>query len=771
MRPYASLKSAEEKDAREIGLDRKTKILLIGLAIRSALAPFTGHPWDIKVWIDVGKRAFIGQNIYDVGVKTNWYWGYYAYPPLWMIWCAFSYLFSANQNFMIFVLKMPIIIADLFTAQVIYDVVLQRTEDEGEATKAFMFYFLNPFVILVGSIWGMFDAIPTMLTFLSTIYLYDKQYTKSALALGFGIALKIYPVFLLPLYFFYMLYKKGRGVNDALKYLLTCAAPTIILSIPFLILNYKSYFTQTLFHTGHIGQLSWWFLISHETYIAVEYGYILFLLLYGILCFKTLAMMRSEKTGKFEGLNRGVLAAFLAFFITSTKMNDHYLLWCIPNAITDAFCLRDSKSKKLFTMLIILDVVFILFLLPINNFFLISYFYNSRDNIPLITGIAIVLITLAPIFSYSCYLYFRYLLSTDGKIPKPSRGGIARTLSILSIFILLLAPFPSSVKTPSSAQVIAVPESPASGFIINAADMGVGEFDQKFQADIIVLMFGPDFVNTYRGYHPTAQVEEFFKVRLDEGWRQSDIRNLVSLLHAHDKKALIGVYFRAYHVYNYKGFRSGWLLDRHPEVLKDNIIIPYASLHEDEEYDIIEGTRYYVYFTNSILKVVQDFDFDGVALFEMGKLDGKYTQEEEDGYAEAISYISSQLHHREKILVMEDFFGQNCLDVYTRIIPYTDFFIVQTQAWAHGFYFLNFQRIGNYYLNYVSSLLNSLPREEGQKVLFTVETMDEQEGWFTPYLFLIREIDAYSSLGLSGYAIIHANKCCPFTLKRGQLIK
>ena len=746
-------------------MNRKTKAFIIGLIVRFALAPFTGHPWDVKIWIDVGKRAFAGQNIYDVGVETNWYWGYYAYPPLWMIWCAFSYLFSANRYFEILVLKIPIIIADAFAAQAIYDVVFQRTRNEQTATKAFMFYFLNPFVILVGSIWGMFDAVPMLLTFLSVVYLYNGSYKKSALALGLGTALKVYPAFFLPLYFYYMVYKRKQGLFDVLKYLLMCAAPTAVLSIPFLILNYKSYLTQILFHAGHIGQLSYWFLISHETYIAVEYGYVIFILLYGILYLKTLARIKEEKTDKFEGLNRGVLAVLLAFFLTSTKMNDHYLLWCVPNAITDTFCLRDSKSKKLFTALVALDIVFIIFLLPINNFFLGFFFYNSRGNIPLITTVAMALITLAPIFSYVCYLYLRYLLSKDGKFPKPSRKGTAITLSILSVLILLLAPFPSSVDVPRATQVIAAPESPAAGFTVNVMGMGIEEFNQKFQADTIVLMFGPDFVNTYKEYDTAAQVEEFFKVRFDEGWCQSDVSDLVSLLHASNKRVLIGVYFRADYVYNYKGFRSNWLIDRHPEVLRDGIIVPYASLHEDEEYDVVEGTKYYMYFTDSILKIVQDFDFDGVAIFEMGNVNGRYTLEDEEGYVEAFDYVSGQLHSKGKILVVEDFFGQDCLEIYTKIIPYTDFFIVRTQAWVHGFYFLNLQRNWDYYLRYIHSLLGSLPTEEKSKILFTLEIMDEQEGWFTPYFFLTHEIGLYSSLGLSGYAIVYANKCSPFTLK------
>lgn len=742
-------------------MNSKTKILISGLLIRFALAPFTGHPWDIKIWQDVGRRTLLGQNVYDVGVEYNWYWGYYAYPPLWMMWCALSYVFSANLYLMILVLKLPIIVSDVFAAQAIYNVILQKTGNEKTATKGFAYYFLNPFVILVGSVWGMFDALPVIVTFISTIHLYEKKWSSSALMLGLGIALKIYPVFLLPFYLVYMKLKQNLSLSSITKYFILSAAPTAFVSLPFLIANYKSYLFMIVFHAEHIGQLTYWFLLSHEFYAIVDYGFLIFAALFGILYF---VILRSMKKGedRFEVLNRGVLTVLLAFFITSTKMNDHYFLWCIPYAITDLLLIEDVKSRRLFAILLIMDFLFIILTLPINNFFLLSYTYSWRYGTGLY-AIAVALIAIAPIFPLICSRYFCYL--TTLKLPKLNYKRIVPICIALGIAILLLGPFPLPVQAQKVNNVIAVPESPAAGFAINVDDMGIRQFVQKYNADTIVLPFAPDFVNTYRQYDATRGVEEYFKVRFDEGWVQSDVKRLVQLLHSEGKQVLLGVYFIADYEYNFKGYKSQWLSMNHSEILSENTIAPYNDLHRDDNYEIAEGTKYYVYFSGETLKIIGDFNFDGVALLKIGKPSGQYTSYDIDGYTEFYAYLSDRLHSAGKKFISEDFFSQDLSEIYERIIPYVDYFIVQTEAWTYGIYFMNFEKNTDYFMRYVHSLLEELPANEKGKVLFTIETMDEQEGWFVPYLFLQNEVHLYDSLGLSGFAIDHANVISPFTIR------
>ena len=42
------------------------KPLLVGLAIREALAPWTGHPFDFEIWVRLGVLALSGANPYSL---------------------------------------------------------------------------------------------------------------------------------------------------------------------------------------------------------------------------------------------------------------------------------------------------------------------------------------------------------------------------------------------------------------------------------------------------------------------------------------------------------------------------------------------------------------------------------------------------------------------------------------------------------------------------------------------------------------------------------
>ena len=746
----------------QAALKTKTKYLIIGLLVRLVLAPFTGHPWDVKVWQDVGQRILAGgQNIYTVGLESNWYWGYYAYPPLWMIFCALGSLFASNLYVMMLVLKLPMIVADVFAAQKIFEIIENKTGNEKTATKAYAYYFLNPFVILVGSAWGMFDALPMILTFLSTIYLYDKKWKESALTLGLGIAFKIYPVFLIPLYLYFMKYKQKVDNTTIIKYLVLSAAPTAIASIPFLILDYESYIYVLFFHASHIGQLTYWFLLSHELYWIVEYGYLIFAAIFAILYFYVIKHM-DQWDNEFHTINRGALVILLAFFITSTKMNDHYFLWCIPYAIVDLFLLKDSRTQKLLKALLFLLVAFIILTLPINNFFIVSYTYNWRYSLGLYT-IALALIALAPAFPLICSRYFYFLVTN--KFIKLDLKRITTVLIIIGTFVLLLGPFPVPIETQKPNLVIAIPESPAAGFAKEAEDMAIQQFIQKYPSDIVVLAMAPDFVHTYKSYDAAGIVEQYLKVRFDEGWVQSDVKRLISLLHNEEKQVLLGVYFIADYIYNFKGYKSQWITMNHPEILNDNTIIPYKELHEDPDYGISEGTKYYTYFTEVILKMIKDYDFDGVVFLKIGKQNSQYTSEEIEGYVQFYRTVSENLDSIGKMLISEDFYGQDQIEIYKLIIPYVDYFIVQTKAWTYGIYFMHFEKSTDYFVNYINTLTEELPENEKRKIVFTLETMDEQEGWFVPYFFLTYEVDMYSSLGLTGYAISHANIVSPFPVQ------
>ena len=86
-------------------------VLLCSVVLRIVLAPFTGHPYDMSIWMETGRYVAEGRSPYELEIHLG-------YPPLWGFWCGASYVLSnlilpGNLFAYIFAIKVPIIAADL----------------------------------------------------------------------------------------------------------------------------------------------------------------------------------------------------------------------------------------------------------------------------------------------------------------------------------------------------------------------------------------------------------------------------------------------------------------------------------------------------------------------------------------------------------------------------------------------------------------------------------------------------------------------------------
>jgi hypothetical protein len=55
--------------------------LALAIIIRLVVAPYTGHPYDLGIWMNTGKYVALGKSPYDLHPSIG-------YPPLWALWCA-----------------------------------------------------------------------------------------------------------------------------------------------------------------------------------------------------------------------------------------------------------------------------------------------------------------------------------------------------------------------------------------------------------------------------------------------------------------------------------------------------------------------------------------------------------------------------------------------------------------------------------------------------------------------------------------------------------
>lgn len=238
---------------------------LVGLIVRLLLAPFLGHPFDLRVFMAVGWAVahritpygqYVLHHIFAHMSHPHLYGTFLGigYPPPWGLICGLMYkvseFFDPNIYVYATALKVPIIIGDLVTALVVYKI-LQKKLNERSALKAYCLYLFCPFLLLIGVVWGMFDVLAFLFSILSAYFLLERR-DLSSVSLGVACALKLIPTVLVPLYSI-LIYKSTRSWKRTAQYLLGAASVTgILVLLPMVLFNWP---LSNLYHalTYHIG--------------------------------------------------------------------------------------------------------------------------------------------------------------------------------------------------------------------------------------------------------------------------------------------------------------------------------------------------------------------------------------------------------------------------------------------------------------------------------------------------------------------------------------
>ena len=220
-----------EIKVKMLRFDRNRAIGLIALmlAARILVAPFLAHGGDMTCYLLAGYNVANGRDTYEM--RLSEYDGPHIprivgggdrfivdYPPFWSLLLGFSYilsetLFKNNLFAYIFSIKLWIIAADLALAYVMYTI-LKEEQTDLEGYSIATFYFLCPFPLLIGAIWGQMDVIYSLTTLLAAVLLVRKRYLQSGFLLGLGFGLKYYPVILAPIFFY-----ATRQRRDKIKFL------------------------------------------------------------------------------------------------------------------------------------------------------------------------------------------------------------------------------------------------------------------------------------------------------------------------------------------------------------------------------------------------------------------------------------------------------------------------------------------------------------------------------------------------------------------------
>lgn len=136
-------------------------------------------------------------------------------------------LTSTNENFLLFVYRIPILIADVVIFLVLCRWLRQKV-------KALLWlYWSSPVLFYISYLHGQLDVIPMALALLSAYFLFSRRPLASAIVFGLAIGAKTHMLLMLPFILVYLWQNARRGSTMA-NYLLLASATFTVVNLPFL---------------------------------------------------------------------------------------------------------------------------------------------------------------------------------------------------------------------------------------------------------------------------------------------------------------------------------------------------------------------------------------------------------------------------------------------------------------------------------------------------------------------------------------------------------
>lgn len=231
-------------------LDSLTFTLVTAFLLRLAIIPLLYDDYNYWAFGVFSNFLISGNDPYHVVTSdpTLLFINPWRYPPLYLAFTTpalVSRLATESTLLYLAALKVPLAIADIVSAIYLYKIFLMKFTKATSIKFTFLFVF-NPLVIFESAGGGFNDPIPIAFTVISFYYVlasrerlesWRRGYVlRSAFFLGLGVAIKIYPLLLLPVFV-----REVNGFSQRISYVLTTLLPIILVSSPFLASDPWSY--------------------------------------------------------------------------------------------------------------------------------------------------------------------------------------------------------------------------------------------------------------------------------------------------------------------------------------------------------------------------------------------------------------------------------------------------------------------------------------------------------------------------------------------------
>lgn len=214
----------ERKNKKTSFLSSIGLILLMVFFIRLLLHNTLTYTLDLNTFIAWGRR------LQDVGFGTFYQqWSDYLPGYLYILWfiAGLEKILPISSTLLY---KLPAMVADIGVGYLIYRIVKERINKRAGLLFTSLFLF-NPAVFANSTLWGQVDILTALFTILS-VYMFDKKWALSAIALAVGTVIKPQAALAAPVVLLLMLRSKWE-ISRILKYALVSVCVVLLMFLPF----------------------------------------------------------------------------------------------------------------------------------------------------------------------------------------------------------------------------------------------------------------------------------------------------------------------------------------------------------------------------------------------------------------------------------------------------------------------------------------------------------------------------------------------------------
>lgn len=285
-----------------------------------------------RVVADVKRYERVGAHVLDVSWNPYAAPRLYPYPPVWMWFEAASeWLARRGLGSFAVLVKLPVLAADLGLVALLGAMGRAR----GLGLAAAWTYALHPVALLIGAFHGQFEALALLPLLLAMAAFEAGRLDRAALALAAAIAVKSFPVLLLP---FFLLALPGTSAR--VRFLVLSTLPVGLSLLPFAIAD-SGALRRELFGYGGVADFGWIGLVRGIGFLSrgvlerseavhwpnlVPVGKALFL---SVLA--ATAVFTARRRAR-PSLDRTAIVVFLGFLTFYGAISAQYLLWVVPFA-------------------------------------------------------------------------------------------------------------------------------------------------------------------------------------------------------------------------------------------------------------------------------------------------------------------------------------------------------------------------------------------------------------------------------------------------------